>query len=215
MSLNSWLLAGVIFIAVPAFANEKGNGGDACKQVVVKAQGVLLESLRFQGQDAYPEFKFEVLKELIENSEVRVVPRTTIGGEETDAKNYPTLRLIELNRSFWCALDFDTKVSILFHEYLGLMELETGNDYRISSRLEVVANPKKWHCSFPVYPKGIFSPPRDMFYAQGYGPTAEAAFKEAMKKVSRWNYDVPCWQISPDRKSCVGVPGITNSCVRQ
>lgn len=63
---------------------------------------------------------------------VDVVPNVYVNGVETEASNDPSAKRIELSRNLWCPLSDIEKMSVLFHEYLGTMEIEGDNEYPVS-----------------------------------------------------------------------------------
>jgi hypothetical protein len=234
------ILIGVLtMVAVTnAFAKEEGhgpgNGGDACVQSVTRAKEILNSSLGYHEPGAFPEFEMNVLKWFFERTALSVVLRTEINGQEVDAKNYPDRKLIEFGRNRWCALDMETKVKILFHEYLGVMELEGTGDFRISDRLQVALNPTQFHCEVPLYHPFCFR--LHTYNSQQHcvssksikvsGPTLEWTSGQVDKQISElgqtWASWVPCKRIEV---RSVGVNGYqqgycaesftpVNSCVR-
>lgn len=182
-----------------ATAGEKGNGGDYCTQSIVQVKKTLMASLNYAGPSVYPEFQFDVLEWYLEKATIKVVPKTVVNGEETDAKNYPSQKLIELNRGRWCTFDIESKVKILFHEYLGVMKLEASNEYPISGRLEVVRNPERYVCEFTwIRITSAYPYANEHGSARGLGTNLKDAWERAVAEThpetavncKKWEYKV-------------------------
>ena len=209
-------------VSVTALAGGYSGGGDSCTQSIPKMQALVVESLRQQGQRTYPEVDFSTLKFFMKRATISLVPKTEVNGVETDARSFPESKTIELSRSRWCALGDEQKASVLFHEYLVVMELETTNHYEISSRFEPAQDLEKYVCNVTTYTDdchlqlsigrsgawcgGLLD---SKHVVTGYGPSADTALRDAISKTSG---DVPCYRIAYDAEVTKGLNGARYFC---
>src|SRR4051812_11220264 len=113
--LSLLILSGILSFKSTAYADVKGNGGDYCTQMLIRAEKSILWSVDRE-KDRYSRFfNVEVFKWHVERTNVVLVPKTVIDGQETDAANYPACKFIEVSRSRWCALHEKAQEVILFH----------------------------------------------------------------------------------------------------
>ena len=112
-----------------------GNGGDDYSiEFIGTAYEVLETLLYYPIKEVSPDKFLTAIRETKVNSKSRLYK----GGYEVDALNYPKLNppKIELSRSGWDRLDQKPirKMLLVFHEYLGIMEVADDN-YQLTQKL--------------------------------------------------------------------------------
>ena len=121
---------------------QEGNGGDSVRLDIVAVRGVLYQYCdRFQSI-ASAGIKCKDLKAKMD--QVGTGPQRLLiqdhvslsDGVERDGRNRPSIPDITFSRTRWIASGEDEmrKFGIVLHEFLGLMNIERTDDYRISSQ---------------------------------------------------------------------------------
>jgi hypothetical protein len=120
-------------ITAEANGNEGLNGGNFEAQELGRMSGELLSVIRLS-QDLYPEVAIDALEKAIVKTKLFMVPAVVINGQELDASNNGT-DTIQVSRIRWSGkAERNSRLALLFHEYLGILGLEKDN-YHISNRL--------------------------------------------------------------------------------
>jgi len=218
--------------------SESGNGGDTCLQSVPVIKTLMIRSISAQGQKTYPEFDFSTLNFFQKRTVIEVISRTyDENGRETDATSYPSQKKIQLSRARWCDQNEASKASLLFHEYLVVMELEQTGVYDISSRFvfideseEEERQKQRWVCTIPYhnYIGGTGFPSfRETRYSRATGATALEAFDSALRSIPS-NMSA-CYKVQANLSPgggrsydgeykydyyCSEAPTVANSCVQ-
>lgn len=102
------------------------SGGDSCSlEFKDIAQNIHLDLLR-KNLKLSVEISHKKFWEKFLETKVKCVDEAVIcEGEEKDACNTPSLRLIEVNRFRWDAISLGArKYQLVFHEYLGIMQID-------------------------------------------------------------------------------------------
>lgn len=128
------LSCALIFFTHQAFAGyETGNGGDAFAIEFEMTARDLAQRLYKNPQDVVDVDKFSGA---ISTSEVHSEDHLFLNGAEVDAINYPAQRKIQLSRTRWNQIrDAEgtrTRLTLVLHEYLGIMNIDD-TQYRVSS----------------------------------------------------------------------------------
>jgi hypothetical protein len=170
--MKTILILAMLVGGVDSFAaKETGNGGNSCSQTAARLSGptgelakVLRQSCAhedglyeifhcghyplpkkyFESRDGVGQYlSFQAIQWFMLLTKVDVVPKVIVNGQETEASNDPKDKKINLSRELWCPLDDESKMKVLFHEYLGVMELESDNDYPISKNFYIPKDSNK------------------------------------------------------------------------
>ncbi len=115
---------------------DVGNGGDAVALEFIQMANIVLKEIEIDAYKLFPEFTTRDLREAIVSTKVVSKQKTILLGVEKDAINYPSKKLIEVSRSRWSRdskLSYTT-LSLVFHEYLGIMRIND-EDFSVSNRL--------------------------------------------------------------------------------
>lgn len=116
-----------------------GNGGDPIGLDFLQNANKVIEDVLGEIH-LYPEIKNVDLRATLKDIKVIVTDETiwvSIKGQKqiSTAVNYPDTRTVILNRNLWNKIPTrEQKLSLVFHEILGLVRLETSGDYSISKR---------------------------------------------------------------------------------
>ncbi len=157
----------IIFFSSLSQANAGGSttmpgGGDEIEievwSLAHKANAVLADSCQdiheFDGVNQKP-CGADVYQQLTQaltgqiNIQLQVVTEPLESdGELKTALNDPDLKLIKINRARWQAITSDSgKISILSHEFLGVIGSKIDLSYRISSQIANFMIDRAWKCS--------------------------------------------------------------------
>ena len=128
------LLLQMLLFQAPAFADRGssvGNGGNDLGASFVAIGRTLLNSMKTFGQDRFPEVEFDVFEKAIEQDKVVVV--TTRNQEGRVVENFPDQSLFKLYKHEW--KHAQDKLTLVLHEYLGIMGVEKSESYATSTEL--------------------------------------------------------------------------------
>ncbi|MGZ3774236.1 MAG: hypothetical protein ACXVCY_03975 [Pseudobdellovibrionaceae bacterium] len=136
-----FLLIGSLLPVVSRGANggSVGNGGDPIGLDFLQNANKVIEDV-ISEVHLYPEIKNVDLRTTLKEIKVTVTDETiwvTINGQKqiSTAVNYANTKMVVINRSLWNKIPTrEQKLSLVFHEILGLVGIETSGDYSVSKR---------------------------------------------------------------------------------
>lgn len=137
--MRKFILLSLLVGSLASAGGSVGNGGDPIGLDFLQDANKVVEDVLGEIQ-LYPEIKNIDLRATLKDIKVIVTDETIwvrIGGRKqiSTAVNYPDTRTVILNRNLWHKIPTrEQKLSLVFHELLGLVRLETSGDYSISKR---------------------------------------------------------------------------------
>ncbi|MCO4755313.1 MAG: hypothetical protein KC478_12585 [Bacteriovoracaceae bacterium] len=144
------LIIALIFLSTYAIAGRDGNGGN---EIALRFTQIAANSLKFletPGKNTH-NLDLDKLESAIKNTKVYSVTYKLCADDSDKlcpeeagfvAKNYPEKNEILVSVDKWKALSIEEKVRIVIHEYLGMIDIETGN-YNVSSNIVVALGHKE------------------------------------------------------------------------
>lgn len=136
LSLNSHAGGGIV-----------GNGGDAYSAEFVLTARLSLKILKERDLSGVREFDIDKFAGVIESTEIHSDSTLVLNGHEVDAINYPSQKLIMINRSRWSQIRGENgtvaRFNLVLHEYLGIMRADDST-YAISAELIKLMSPAKF-----------------------------------------------------------------------
>ncbi|MGE0615952.1 MAG: hypothetical protein AB7P04_09940 [Bacteriovoracia bacterium] len=133
----AWGLSAVAGVEGGGGATGVGGGGDAyALEFTAMGRGALGYVRAYA--DQFPEIASEELAKAIDATQVTSIDHAYLedarGRREVDAINYPDVKKIELSRTRWAQLDTDARITLVLHEYLGILRL-ADEGFLVSGRL--------------------------------------------------------------------------------
>lgn len=116
-----------------------GNGGDPIALEFLQNANKVIEDV-FSDLRSYPEVKNVDLRATLQKIKVVITEETLwveVDGRKqvSTAVNFPATNTVVINRALWYKIATrERKLSLVFHEILGLVGLEKSGDYSISQR---------------------------------------------------------------------------------
>ena len=159
---SKWMLLfsflAFLILGVPSFAEMPQEGGGAAgahggnAQILeFKAIGEFLVQLLYDPIETdFPEVDPAKFRDVVQSTEIRAARRRLhLNGREVIAINYPSRGLIRFSVKGWRELgdNSNVKLSLVFHEYLGILGIER-DVYTVSSRLEAVLRRQEFYRPF-------------------------------------------------------------------
>lgn len=135
--MNKLFLAWALFSMMAIAADREGNPGEIQKLKFMAMVNKISFILRDHPKD-FPEIDFKEFSEVIEKMDVRFVREElpVVGQSNPTMMNFPDENMIKVNRLRWTvnSISLQERMSLIFHEILGLMKKGDGN-HLISSRI--------------------------------------------------------------------------------
>ena len=141
MKMGLWGFIFTGLISLNSFAgNEVGHGGDDDEILIHEIANQIYEHLKSdEGRKSFPHIEIQKFKSTLENAKVKVVTEDLFDeiGSRRTAINQPATQIIFVDRRLWGPIKMDAGVAVplVFHEILGLQDVEVDN-YRISSKIQ-------------------------------------------------------------------------------
>ena len=134
-----FILSQTFSLAVRAGGGDSSGGGDPVSQEALARISQLPALVTKLGQKNFPEVDLRALQTMI-NSGIRIQLRTNISIDgATKSSQFTKPDLIELDPVKWREFEMDPtnlrQQFLLAHEVFGLMDIESNNDYHVSSRI--------------------------------------------------------------------------------